>query len=275
MTVMAFWSRNTPPDIEGMETVHVGACRPSRWMESRDEAHPHPRPIRRTTDHHQPDKPALCRGPAAITDPPRAFAAAHARYERMRADPQRAGWHACKRIFAFALMIHDGIAVAELDDYLTGSPWLIDHARHVFHTTPQASSGRWLLPELLHELPDLSLGVATVPTQGAHERQLAFLGPAGHRLGRHRQQLGDLRGQKVAGCLAALTLCSHRVSFPQPEPGQPGQGPEPDWLDHPVGICGGAGAWITLPVQHESPNYQDKPPAATIARLDCFSASAT
>jgi hypothetical protein len=115
-----------------------------------------------------------------------------------------------------------------------------------------ASSGGWLLPELVNELPDLGLRVAAVPTQGAHERQLAFLGPAGHRLGRHRQQLGDLRGQKVAGCLAALTLCSHRVPFPQPEPGQPGQARNwTGWV-----IRWGAAAEPmpgSLPVQREPP----------------------
>jgi hypothetical protein len=38
-----------------------------------------------------------------------------------------------------------------------------------------ASSGGWLLPELVDELPDLGLGVAAVATQGLHERQLALL----------------------------------------------------------------------------------------------------
>jgi len=85
-------------------------------------------------------------GPA-IEDPPRAFAAAHARYERMRADPQRAGWHACKRILAFALMIHDGIDRDDLKAYLTGSPWLVDHAAAVFETTPES-----LAADLLAEM---------------------------------------------------------------------------------------------------------------------------
>jgi hydroxyacylglutathione hydrolase len=73
-------------------------------------------------------------GPA-IGDPPAAFGSAHSRYERMRADPQRAGWHACKRIFAFALMIHDGIPMKDVRAYLGGQPWLIDFATTVFNTT--------------------------------------------------------------------------------------------------------------------------------------------
>ena len=38
-----------------------------------------------------------------------------------------------------------------------------------------ASSGRWLLPELVDELPDLGLRIAAVPTQRLHEGQLALL----------------------------------------------------------------------------------------------------
>lgn len=76
-------------------------------------------------------------GPA-ITDPPAAFAAARARYERMHADPQRAGRHACKRILAFALMIHGGIPLERLDAHLAGCAWLQDHAARVFGTTAAA-----------------------------------------------------------------------------------------------------------------------------------------
>jgi hypothetical protein len=86
--------------------------------------------------------------------------------------------------------------------------------------------------------------VAAVPTQGLHERQLALLGPAGHRLGRDVQDVGHLGGQQVAGCLAALALCSHRVSSPtrtrsaRPRPDRTG------WLA--VRTCGGDGASLTL-----------------------------
>ena len=48
------------------------------------------------------------------------------------------------------------------------------------HTNPllcdPASSGGWLLPQGVDELPDLGLGVGAVPTQGLQERQLALLG---------------------------------------------------------------------------------------------------
>jgi len=76
-------------------------------------------------------------GPA-MTDPPEAFATAHHRYEKMRADPQRAAWHACKRIFAFALIIHDGIPLDTLLAYLTSRSWLVDRAASVFDMSAEA-----------------------------------------------------------------------------------------------------------------------------------------
>ncbi|WP_250282368.1 MULTISPECIES: hypothetical protein [unclassified Frankia] len=91
------------------------------------------------------DTLATAGGP--ILDPPATFAAAHARYERMRADPQRAGWHACKRIFAFALMIRDGIPLDDVDIYLTRQPWLVDHASKVFDTDAET-----LAADLLAEM---------------------------------------------------------------------------------------------------------------------------
>lgn len=65
----------------------------------------------------------------------------------MRADPQRAGWHACKRILAFALMINDGIDRDDLDAYVTSRPWLVDHATTVFNTTAES-----LAADLLAEM---------------------------------------------------------------------------------------------------------------------------
>jgi transposase, IS6 family len=51
-----------------------------------------------------------------------------------------------------------------------------------------------------------------VPTQRLHEWQLALLGPAGHRLGRDRQQVGYLSGPKVGGCLSGrCCICCERA----------------------------------------------------------------
>jgi hypothetical protein len=122
----------------------------------------------------------------------------------------------------------------------------------------------------------VGLGVAAVATQRPQERQLALLGPAGHRLGRHRQQLGHLSGQQIAGRLdtgVALALRCHRIPFPQPEPGQAGQGPEPDRLDRPVRACGGAGAWITLSVGRSNPTIIKTSPSVKGAQTRSCSVS--
>lgn len=73
-----------------------------------------------------------------IADPPAAIAAARERLEGMRADPAKAARHACRRILAFALMVHDGLPLDGLMERLAGSEWLTAHAREVFGTTPEA-----------------------------------------------------------------------------------------------------------------------------------------
>jgi glyoxylase-like metal-dependent hydrolase (beta-lactamase superfamily II) len=94
--------------------------------------------------------PARCalsgHGPP-ITDLPAAVARALDRYEKMRRDPNRVAWHAMKRIFAFALMIHQGLPLAEVDAYLARCGWLTDHAAKVLKTTA-ASVAAKLLQEM-------------------------------------------------------------------------------------------------------------------------------
>jgi hypothetical protein len=58
--------------------------------------------------------------------------------------------------------------------------------------------GGRLLAKLGGQFADLGFRVATVPTEGLQEGQLALLGPAGHRLGRHVEEVGDLGGPQVA-----------------------------------------------------------------------------
>jgi hydroxyacylglutathione hydrolase len=84
-------------------------------------------PVRHALSGHGP----------AITDPAAAFARARERYEKMRSDSVRTAWHGMKRIFAYALMIYDGIPVEEVARYLLRCAWLVDHARSVLHTDPE------------------------------------------------------------------------------------------------------------------------------------------
>jgi glyoxylase-like metal-dependent hydrolase (beta-lactamase superfamily II) len=52
------------------------------------------------------------------TDPGAAFTSALRRIQRLVDDPDTLVWHAARRIFAFALMIRDGIPVDEAEPYL-------------------------------------------------------------------------------------------------------------------------------------------------------------
>ena len=65
-----------------------------------------------------------------------ACAAAEARLARWEREPKRMAWHACKRVFASALMIAGGMTEAGLREYLLDAPWFCDHARVAFGITP-------------------------------------------------------------------------------------------------------------------------------------------
>ncbi|MCU0494382.1 MAG: MBL fold metallo-hydrolase [Chloroflexaceae bacterium] len=73
-----------------------------------------------------------------MDNPAAAFAAALRRYEKWRDDQEKLGWHACKRIFAYHLMITGGMAEADIPPYLLTCPWFLAYSRHVFQTEPAA-----------------------------------------------------------------------------------------------------------------------------------------
>jgi hypothetical protein len=70
-------------------------------------------------------------------DPDAAFAAALLRAQRLVDDPDRAVWYGARRIFAFALMIREGIPADEIEPYLRARTWLTDAAR-LLDLTPEA-----------------------------------------------------------------------------------------------------------------------------------------
>lgn len=75
-------------------------------------------------------------GPA-IDNPLAAIDAARRRYDKWIEDPHRLGWHACKRIFAYALMIHRGLDEELVGPYLLSCGWFQDFSRHIFGLTPE------------------------------------------------------------------------------------------------------------------------------------------
>lgn len=79
-----------------------------------------------------------CSGHGPITpDPLASIDMARRRYEKWLADPPRAAWHACKRIFAYALMIHGGLLEAEVTPYLLRCSWFCDYGQHYFDLAPE------------------------------------------------------------------------------------------------------------------------------------------
>lgn len=83
-----------------------------------------------------------------IADPLAAIDAARRRYERWASEPERLGWHACKRLFAYALMIRGGLPREQLPAYLLACPWFQDYSRGIFGVAP-AAFVRPLIDEML------------------------------------------------------------------------------------------------------------------------------
>jgi glyoxylase-like metal-dependent hydrolase (beta-lactamase superfamily II) len=89
-------------------------------------------------------------------DPAAVFATALGRAQRLVDDPAGAVWYGARRIFAFALMIRDGIPADEVEPYLHARAWLADAARLLGRT-----------PEVLAaELVDTMLGSGAIVLRG-------------------------------------------------------------------------------------------------------------
>lgn len=83
-------------------------------------------PIRRAYSGHGP----------AIEAPSVSIDNARRRLEKWLQTPEKVAWHGCKRIFAYTLMIVDGIYEEEISEYLMACDWFHDFSRHAFKTEP-------------------------------------------------------------------------------------------------------------------------------------------
>ena len=70
------------------------------------------------------------------TDPARAIDTAARRLDGWRHQPERMAWHGAKRVFAYDLMVEDGMDEADVAPFLLASPWFAAYADAVFKTTP-------------------------------------------------------------------------------------------------------------------------------------------
>jgi hydroxyacylglutathione hydrolase len=72
-----------------------------------------------------------------IENPLAAIDTARQRYEKYHRTPEKISWHAVKRIFAFTLIIKNGLAKEEVDNYLLSCGWFQDFARYPFQLQPE------------------------------------------------------------------------------------------------------------------------------------------
>lgn len=72
-----------------------------------------------------------------IDNPVQVLDAVLRRYEKWQTEPLKMAWHGCKRIFAYQLMIRNGMAEHELENYLLGCAWFYDYSHHFFNCTTE------------------------------------------------------------------------------------------------------------------------------------------
>ncbi len=77
-------------------------------------------------------------------DPGAALATARLRLRGWRTAPERMAWHAVKRVFAYGLMVEDGVSADGVLPYLLGCPWFHDYAAIPFGVTPDQFAGMLL-----------------------------------------------------------------------------------------------------------------------------------
>jgi hydroxyacylglutathione hydrolase len=85
-------------------------------------------------------------GPA-MDDPGTAIDKARKRTEKWLKEPEKVAWHGCKRVFAYTLMIKDGLHKNEINSYLLSCGWFRDFAKHAFNVEPAD-----FLPVLMEEM---------------------------------------------------------------------------------------------------------------------------
>lgn len=83
-----------------------------------------------------------------IKEPHLVISKAKKQLEKWLTQPEKAAWHACKRIFAYALMINHGLAHSKIREYLLSCSWFTDFCYHVFRVEP-ADFVQTLLQEMI------------------------------------------------------------------------------------------------------------------------------
>lgn len=113
-------------DVGWLSVFREGAGAMERSLNSLDRVAA--LPIKKAYSGHGP----------AIDDPAEAIYKAKERIQKWMHHPEKSAWHACKRVFAFTLMIKNGLSETEMLPYLNSCPWYQDFAKHAFGMTPEA-----------------------------------------------------------------------------------------------------------------------------------------
>lgn len=71
-----------------------------------------------------------------INNPAEALENVMRRYEKWLTEPQKMAWHGCKRIFAYKLMIRNGLNELDVRPFLLGCSWFVDYSRYFFTAYP-------------------------------------------------------------------------------------------------------------------------------------------
>lgn len=114
-------------DVATVTPFREGATSLHRLIESIHRLHTLDVPLRRALSGHGP----------IITSPDEAMETALERLDTWVAEPERAAWHALKRLGTYNLMLTDGMAERDFIPFLLHAPWFNDYAKYVFNTTPQ------------------------------------------------------------------------------------------------------------------------------------------
>lgn len=101
-------------DVGWLDTVREGESAIRRSLESLDRLAAFE--IQKAYSGHGPE----------IGDPAKAIDSARSRLEKWLQNPEKAFWHACKRIFAFTLIMKDGLPEEEIGPYLLNCGWIKD-----------------------------------------------------------------------------------------------------------------------------------------------------
>lgn len=94
-----------------------------------------------------PIKEAYSGHGSKITEPKQSIERAIERLKRWALNPESIGWHACKRIYSYTLIIENGMHKDEIEQYLLVQNWFQDISRYIFGSKPEE-----FVHELIHEM---------------------------------------------------------------------------------------------------------------------------